>query len=128
MGLNRPSCELRRAGTPLAHHTGMTKVLVGAVLLWFSYLTVSVLGEHGYAGFLALARANSATRLLLIDVTIFIVLVGAWMLKDAKRPLWGVPFVALAAAFGAAGPLLYLLLRSWIGSTVGSPAREDGHA
>ncbi|MGE3508702.1 MAG: DUF2834 domain-containing protein [Vicinamibacterales bacterium] len=92
----------------------MTRTLTALALAWFGYRSVSVLLEHGYAGFLAHARANSATDLLLLDVTLFVVLASIWMLRDAARPWWATPFVALAAGFGAAGPLCYLLLRPWL--------------
>lgn len=94
----------------------MTRIFAGLVLAWFSYQTAVVLGEHGYVGFFERAQANSATDLLLLDVTIFVVLASWWMLRDARRAWVAVPFVACAAAFGAAGPLLYLVLRPWIRS------------
>lgn len=92
----------------------MTQALSGLVFLWFSVQSVAVLREHGYGGFLALAQANSATDLLLVDVTIFVVLASIWVMRDVKRPVLGVPFVLLAAGFGAAGPLSYLAVRPWL--------------
>jgi len=92
----------------------MTRTLVALVLVWFGYQTAVVLGEHGYAGFFERAQANTATNLLLLDVTIFVVLSSVWIIRDARRPWIAAPFVALAAVLGAAGPLLYLLLRRWV--------------
>jgi hypothetical protein len=104
----------------------MTRTFAGLALAWFGYQTAVVLQEHGYRGFFERAQANSATDLLLLDVTIFVVLASGWMLRDAKRPWIAVPFVACAAAFGAAGPLLYLVLRPWI--RVGEPAASGAGA
>ncbi len=100
----------------------MNMAAVIAALAWFGFQTVTVLREHGYSGFFALAQANSATNLLLLDVTIFVVLASVWMVRDAKRALWAVPFVILAVTFGAAGPLAYLLARPRVGRGAKSTA------
>lgn len=101
----------------------MTRLIIVAALALFGYESIAVLREHGYGGFLDLARANSATNLLLLDVTIFIVLASIWILRDARPRMLGVPFVLLAAVFGAAGPLAYLLARPWL--TPATPAASE---
>lgn len=98
----------------------MTRIFIAVGLAWFGYQTSVVLDEHGYSGFFELAQANTASGLLLLDVSIFVVLASVWIWHDARRPRVAAPFIALAAAFGAAGPLLYLLLRPWL--RAGEPA------
>ena len=71
-----------------------------AVALW----------EHGYFGVWRAAFSNSATVQVLVDLSISLVLVTTWMVRDARRRgesagmyLW------ITLFFGAFGPLLYLL-------------------
>lgn len=86
------------------------RVLVGIVLAGFLSMTGLALAEVGYFGFFEAIAANSATRLLSWDLVICLTLISVWMVRDARG--WGAaPFVLVAALFGAAGPLLYLLLR-----------------
>lgn len=93
----------------------MWKRVVPAVLLsWFLFRTIGALADHSYLGFFMVAGANSATRLMLLDLVLALGLATVWMIRDARRRQgsWG-PFVAITALFGVAGPLLYLVTRGW---------------
>jgi hypothetical protein len=91
------------------------RVLVGIVLAAFLVLTALAVGEHGYLGFFELAAANSATRLLMLDLVIALSLITSWMWRDAERRgangMSIAPYALITLLFGAAGPLLYLLRR-----------------
>ncbi len=84
---------------------------IGLVLLAFADLNAYVLWEHGFAGFWQLATANSATIAVMVDLVIALSFVTYWMWTDARRR--GVafaPYLALTAALGSIGPLLYLVV------------------
>jgi hypothetical protein len=88
------------------------RVVLAAVLAAFVALTARVLIQQSYGEFLETATANAATGLLFLDLITCLAMACAWMIQDARRHgivVW--PFVLLSAAFGAAGPLLYLIRR-----------------
>ncbi|MBM3767403.1 MAG: DUF2834 domain-containing protein [Acidobacteria bacterium] len=88
------------------------KSLLLLCLFAFLAFTATVLYQHGYRGFFHWAFYNSATGLLFFDLVITLTLVSAWIMADAReRGVLAVPYLLLTAAFGAAGPLLYLLRR-----------------
>ncbi len=88
------------------------QLLLGAVLLGFVGLTGQVLVEHGYLGFFLAVGENSATRLVMVDLVICLSLMAAWIWTDARsRDINPLPYLGVALAFGAAGPLLYLIVR-----------------
>jgi len=90
----------------------LVRAVLALVLAGFLALTAVALAEHGYLGFLELALANWATRLLTVDLVICLVLIAVWMVQDARqRGVAWWPFVLIGALFGSAGPLLYLLRR-----------------
>ncbi len=87
------------------------KVVLGLVFLEFAGMTAWVLTKYSYLDFFELIGANAATLLLSFDLVICLTMICSWMIRDARaqgRRAW--PYVAVAATFGAAGPLLYLLL------------------
>jgi hypothetical protein len=87
-------------------------ILLEGVLAGFLALTGYVVWEHGYLGFFELATANTATMLLGLDLVITLTLVLAWMWNDAQEHgTTALPFALVTLAFGAAGPLLYLIFR-----------------
>jgi hypothetical protein len=87
-------------------------IILEVALAAFVSLTGYVIWEHGYIGFFELAMANTATVLLGLDLVITLTLAILWMWNDAQaRGTTAVPFVAVTLAFGAAGPLLYLIFR-----------------
>jgi hypothetical protein len=82
------------------------------VLLGFLALTGYAVYQHGYVGFFEWANYNSATRLMFVDLAIGLTLILAWMWNDARsRGLSVLPYAVLTLAFGAAGPLAYLIRR-----------------
>jgi hypothetical protein len=84
---------------------------VGALVLFLT-LTWRAVAAHGYLGFFAMAGATAATRLLLLDLAVGLVLASIWLVVDARRRgvrSW--PFLVLTALLGSAGPLAYLALR-----------------
>lgn len=90
----------------------VVRVVLAVVLAGFVTLTLRVLTEQSYREFVETATANAATVLLLLDLAICLSLASVWIVQDARRhgiAAW--PFVLLSAAFGAAGPLLYLIRR-----------------
>jgi hypothetical protein len=84
------------------------RVILWAVFAGFSLLTIEVLAEFGYAGFVDWAFHNFATTLLAIDLIIALALVSAGVIRHAAEHghrAW--PYLLLTLAFGSAGPLLY---------------------
>jgi hypothetical protein len=100
---------------PSLHSPRMNlKTVVPAVLLvGFSALTAEVVIRDGYTEWLRIAFDNRSAGLLLVDLSIALSLVIAWMIKDARArnaTVW--PFAVLTVALGSVGPLAYLVLRS----------------
>ena len=88
------------------------RILLSIVLAGFLALTAVAVAAHGYVGFFELATANWATRLLFVDLSIALVLITVWMYFDAReRGASFLPYALVTLAFGAAGPLLYLIRR-----------------
>lgn len=104
------------------------QILLGLVLIDFVALTAWVLVHHGYLGFFELALANSATRLMALDLVIALSLVAVWMWNDAReRGVSALPYLIVTAIFGAAGPLLYLIGRERRGSSEAGHAPAEAH-
>ena len=83
---------------------------LSVLLADFLALTAYVVYEYGYIGFFEMVTANLAATLALVDLTIALSLVLAWMVRDARtRGVSAVPYVLLTLALGSAGPLLYLI-------------------
>ncbi len=100
------------------------QILLGLILADFLALTAVVLYQHGYVGFFELAFANSATTLLFADLVIVLGLAAVWMWQDAReRGVRVLPYLAIGALFGAAGPLLYLIVREHQTRQVAIPQR-----
>lgn len=90
----------------------VVRVVLAVVLAGFVALSLRMLTEQSYGEFVETATANAATGLLLLDLIICLSLASVWMVQDARRhriAAW--PYIFLTAAFGAAGPLLYLIRR-----------------
>jgi membrane protein implicated in regulation of membrane protease activity len=82
------------------------------VLADFSVLTAYATIEHGVAGIIELALANSVTITLSVDLLIALSLVAGWMWSDARqRGVTPFPYLLLTATLGSIGPLLYLVRR-----------------
>ena len=77
----------------------------------FSAFTFWVLAQTGLVGFYEQLLATPAGIQVFADIAIALVLVLAWMWRDAgasARRFW--PYAALTLTLGSIGPLLYLLL------------------
>jgi hypothetical protein len=86
------------------------KAALGLVFLEFAAMTAWVLTQYSYFDFFELIGANSATLLMSFDLVICLTLICVWMVRDARvQGRKALPYVIVAATFGAAGPLLYLL-------------------
>ena len=86
------------------------KAALGLVFVEFVAMTAWVLTEYSYLDFFELIGANSATLLMSFDLVICLTLICVWMVRDARaQGRTALPYVIVAATFGAAGPLLYLL-------------------
>ena len=91
----------------------LTTIVPAVLLVGFSALTAEVVIRDGYTGWLRIAASNPSAGLLLVDLTIALSLVIAWMIRDARArnaTVW--PFAVLTVALGSVGPLAYLVLRS----------------
>jgi hypothetical protein len=90
------------------------RIALGVVLAAFLAQTGLVLTGQGFVGFFESANLNDATRLMFFDMVIALVLVTIWMHRDAVatgRRFW--PFALLTVVLGSAGPLTYLLIRTF---------------
>jgi hypothetical protein len=77
----------------------------------FSAFTLWVLAQTGLIGFYVQLFSSFAGIQVFVDIVIALVLVLAWMWRDAHaagRRFW--PYAALTLTLGSIGPLLYLLL------------------
>lgn len=87
------------------------KLLLAITLALFLAFSASVVSRHGYLGFYDRALDNTATALLFTDLCVSLILITTWMARDARKTGRNLfPYVAITAALGVAGPLLYLLL------------------
>lgn len=92
----------------------LQRVFLAAALVVFLAQTVVVLTGLGFLGFFESANLNEATRLMFLDLVITLTLIAVWMVHDAKargRRVW--PYLAVTLTLGSAGPLAYLIVRSF---------------
>ncbi len=85
---------------------------IAFVLAGFLALTARALAAYGYVGFFEQAFANAVVSVLAFDLVICLSLIAVFLYHDARKlgiSPW--PYIAIAAGFGAAGPLLYVLRR-----------------
>jgi hypothetical protein len=87
------------------------RTLLITVTAAFSVFTAWVLARTGLVGFYEQLLGTPAGWQVFADIAIALVLVLAWMWRDAAsagRRFW--PYALLTLALGSIGPLLYLLL------------------
>ena len=85
--------------------------LLVTVTAAFSAFTLWVLAQTGLAGFYLQLFGSWAGVQVFVDIVLALVLVLAWMWRDATasgRRFW--PYAVVTLALGSIGPLLYLLL------------------
>jgi hypothetical protein len=86
------------------------RIGLGIVLADFAALNVWVVAKYGLAGFLDLVLANGATIAVLVDLTIALGLIMAWMWRDARDSGRSfLPYAMLTLVGGSVGPLAYLI-------------------
>ena len=96
------------------------RLVPGIVLAVFLTDTALIVGEHGYLGFFELALANTATQLMAFDLVIALTLASVWMVIDARRRSRSAgPYLIVTLLFGAAGPLLYRVMRAEVKGAAG---------
>jgi hypothetical protein len=99
----------------------MQRSLLIVTLVLFAALTAAALWQHGYFGIFALHFQTFGGAQVFADLVIALVLVMAWMWKDARatgRNVW--PWIAATVALGSFGPLVYLLTRKSKTGSAGS--------
>jgi hypothetical protein len=103
----------------------MNKRLVPLVLVAFLAYSSWVVIRCGYFGFLILASREPWAMQMLLDLSIALFLVGAWMRRDAReRSLPVVPYLVLLPLLGSIGVLAYLVHRSVVASTCHEASRS----
>lgn len=91
----------------------MKKVLPLVVLVPFAAWSSLVIFEHGYFGFVTLALREPWAMQLLVDLSISLVLVGTWLVRDArKHGISPIPYLVLMLFAGSMGALVYLVRRN----------------
>jgi Terpene cyclase DEP1 len=106
---------LRRLGRkePFVEPPQIPAGILLPVLVAFAAATAFAIQQHGYMAFLSYALVNEATELLFVDLALSLILVVAWIIRDARtRRVRYLPYLALALFFGSVGPLLYLVGRA----------------
>ncbi len=94
----------------------MSKRMILLTFLLTAFLAISSIAvrEFGYLGLWRLIGQDSGTIQLFTDLTVAMVLVTSWMVRDSKTSgvaAW--PFLLLTVAGGSMGPLSYLIARQW---------------
>ncbi|KQV80939.1 hypothetical protein ASD15_13710 [Massilia sp. Root351] len=90
----------------------MQRTLIAVVLVLFGALSLPAMLQHGYVGIWEVQFRTWAGMQVLADLAIALVLVLAWIWKDAKaagRNPW--PWIAATLTLGSFAPLVYLLTR-----------------
>ena len=88
------------------------QIALAVLLADFAALTGYAVVQHGYVGLFETLFATWAGTLVLVDLTIALGMVIAWMWQDARqRGVNPIPYAVLTLGFGSVGPLLYLIRR-----------------
>jgi hypothetical protein len=96
------------------------QIALAVVLVDFAALTAYVVAQYGIVGLYEALFANWASTLAVVDLTIALTMVVAWMWRDARvRGVNPVPYALLTLGLGSVGPLVYLIRRA---GTVDAPA------
>ena len=88
------------------------QITYAALLASFLATTAYVLATVGLLGFFAEMSRSASTVLAMIDLTISLSLILAWMYADSRgtrTPF--APYLLVTLTIGVAGPLMYLLHR-----------------
>ena len=100
----------------------MKKILPALLLVPFTVYSTLVIVEHGYFGFLTLAAREPWGMQMLLDLSIALFLLGAWLRRDAReRGLPALPYLVMLPFLGSIAALGYLVHRG-IGASRGGRA------
>ena len=94
----------------------MSKTMLVLVVAWLAFAALSnaAVAQFGYFGLWRLIGQDLGTVQLFADLTVAMVLVTSWMVRDSRTSgvaAW--PYIALTVAGGSVGPLSYLIHRAW---------------
>lgn len=90
---------------------GTKKMLLIALLIPFSAVTLYALATVGYLGVVAYHLPSPAGWQVFADLVVALVLVCGWMIVDArKNGRIVLPYLIVTLFLGSFGPLAYLLL------------------
>ena len=85
---------------------------LSVVLGVFGAFTGYAIYQYGFVGFFQTELSNLPGAQVLADLTIALVMVLTWMVRDAReKGISVLPFVLLTLSLGSIGPLLYLIRR-----------------
>jgi hypothetical protein len=88
------------------------QIALAVVLADFAALNAYAVSQFGLIGLFEQVFANSATILVMADLTIALSMVVVWMWQDARQhDISPLPYALLTAGLGSVGPLLYLIRR-----------------
>ena len=91
----------------------MKKLVPALVLASFTVFSAIVIARDGYFGFITLSLREPWALQMLLDLTIALFLIGAWMRRDARAhgvPV--LPYLLLLPFLGSISALGYLVHRS----------------
>ncbi len=92
----------------------LKQLFLELVLVGFAALTGYCVYTYGYIGTVRAGIASGPALLFSADVVIALTMIAVWMGEDAeRRRISAIPYLLLTIAFGSAGPLLYLIRRSY---------------
>jgi hypothetical protein len=92
--------------------TSKLRVFVGLVLAVYLVESAAITYMVGFEGVLAAVNANAVTRLLAVELGMTLVMIGAWIRRDAReRGTNPIGYLIGLAIVGPASPLLYLFRR-----------------
>jgi hypothetical protein len=91
-----------------------------AILVPFTIFSVEVILQHGYFGFVELARSNAWGMQLLLDLSISLFFIGSWIRRDAKsRGIVALPYLIALPLLGSIAALAYFVHRALKGAATG---------
>lgn len=104
----------------------MKRIILVVTLLAFTGYSLMVVVQHGYLGFLTLASREPWAMQMLLDLTIFLCLVGTWLRQDARaQGIPALPYLLSLPLLGSIGALAYLVHRSVKAPLAGQARPED---
>ncbi|MEW5847616.1 MAG: DUF2834 domain-containing protein [Myxococcota bacterium] len=87
-------------------------VLFAVLLVVHGVITALAMAEFGYVALFERALADWASRQVFSDLSVSLVLITVWMLKDGReRGINAWPYVVLTLPLGSFAPLFYLFHR-----------------